>query len=145
MRALLEMFGAAFADAETYCKKQPPDSYLARLLGDDGFFALVAVRAGAVIGGLAAYELQKFEQQRGEIYIYDLATAAAHRRKGVATALINKLRAIAKTRGAYVIFVQADHGDAAAIRLYEKLGKREEVLHFDIAPFAAGREEGESA
>ena len=38
-----------------------------------------------------------------------------------------------------MIFVQADTGeeDAAAIALYEKLGEREEVLHFDI-PFSPG-------
>jgi aminoglycoside 3-N-acetyltransferase I len=35
-------------------------------------------------------------------------------------------------RGSYVIFVQADLGDAAAIALYTKLGRREDVLHFDI-------------
>jgi aminoglycoside 3-N-acetyltransferase I len=32
------------------------------------------------------------------------------------------------------MFVQADRGDAPAIALYESLGTREEVLHFDIAP-----------
>jgi aminoglycoside 3-N-acetyltransferase I len=34
-----------------------------------------------------------------------------------------------------VIFVQADTGmeDAGTIALYTKLGKREHVLHFDIA------------
>jgi aminoglycoside 3-N-acetyltransferase I len=33
-----------------------------------------------------------------------------------------------------VIFVQADPGDAPAVALYSKLGAREDVLHFDIAP-----------
>ena len=79
-----------------------------------------------------AYELRKFEQQRSEIYIYDLAVAAAHRRQGIATALIQELKKIALARGAYVIFVQADIGDVAAIELYTKLGIREDVLHFDI-------------
>ncbi len=36
--------------------------------------------------------------------------------------------------GAYVIFIQADHGDEPAVALYTKLGAREEVLHFDISP-----------
>jgi aminoglycoside 3-N-acetyltransferase I len=31
-----------------------------------------------------------------------------------------------------VVYVQADRGDAPAIALYQKLGVREEVLHFDI-------------
>ena len=39
---------------------------------------------------------------------------------------------LAAVRAAYVIFVQADVGDAAAIALYSKLGVREDVLHFDI-------------
>jgi aminoglycoside 3-N-acetyltransferase I len=40
-------------------------------------------------------------------------------------------------RGVYVTFVQADYGDEAAIALYTKLGSREDVMHFDIAPPAA--------
>jgi aminoglycoside 3-N-acetyltransferase I len=91
-----------------------------------------------VVGGIAAYELKKFEQERSEIYIYDLAVAAAHRRRGIATALIEALRKIAAARGAYVVFVQADLGDDAAIALYTKLGRRESVLHFDIAVGATG-------
>lgn len=84
------------------------------------------------MGCIAAYELKKFEQERSEIYIYDLAVAAAHRREGIATALITKLQKIAAARGVYVIFVQADLSDAPAIALYTKLGTREDVLHFDI-------------
>jgi aminoglycoside 3-N-acetyltransferase I len=91
------------------------------------------LRGNQVVGGLAAYELKKFEQQRSEIYIYDLAVSIAHRRQGIATALINELKAIGEKRGAYVIFVQADLGDEPAIALYSKLGIREDVLHFDIA------------
>ena len=86
----------------------------------------------AVIGGIAAYELRKFEQQHSEIYIYDLAVAETHRRQGIATALVNELKKIAAARGAYVMFVQADVDDAPAIALYTKLGIREDVLHFDI-------------
>ena len=83
---------------------------------------------------LAAYELQKLEQERSEIYIYDLAVAEAARRRGIATAVIQRLREIAVLRGAWVIYVQADYGDEPAIALYTKLGSREDVMHFDIAP-----------
>jgi hypothetical protein len=62
----------------------------------------------------------------------------AHRREGIATALIEELKKIAARRGAYVIFVQADVADAPAIALYTKLGTREDVLHFDIAVPALG-------
>ncbi len=96
---------------------------------------MLVARVGAeIVGGLVAYELEKFEQERSEIYIYDLAVAPAWRRQGVATALIDALRRIARERGAWVIYVQGDHGDDPALALYGKLGTREDVLHFDIEP-----------
>jgi aminoglycoside 3-N-acetyltransferase I len=134
MEAMMTMFGAAFGEADTYTGARPSADYLQRLLGSDHFIALAAVKDGNVVGGLAAYELQKFERERSEVYIYDLAVAEAHRRRGIATALIEELKAIAAARGVYVIFVQADRGDAPAIALYSKLGTREDVLHFDIIP-----------
>ncbi len=85
-----------------------------------------------MVGGLVAYEFDKLEQPRREMYIYDLAVSAAHRRQGIATALIDRLQGIADERGAWAVFVQADHGDEPAIALYTKLGRREDVLHFDI-------------
>jgi len=132
MRALLGVFGEAFDDEETYCAAQPGRDYLERLLGSDGFIALVALEGDVVVGGIAAYELRKFEQERSEVYIYDLAVTEGCRRKGVATALIDELKRIASARGAWVIFVQADVGDDPAIALYSGLGSREDVLHFDI-------------
>ena len=132
MRALNALFGDEFGDAVTYGADPPSDSYLQGLLAKDHVIALVALVSGEVAGGLVAYELEKFERARREMYIYDLAVAAAHRRQGIATALIEHLRQLAARRGVWVIFVQADYGDDPAIALYESLGSREEVLHFDI-------------
>ena len=68
------------------------------------------------------------------IYIYDLAVAESHRRRGIATTLIRALDTIAAEADAWVIYVQADYGDEPAIALYDKLGTRENVMHFDIEP-----------
>jgi aminoglycoside 3-N-acetyltransferase I len=133
MEAMLTTFGEVFDEVETYSGKRPGAAYLRRLLDRDYFIAIAALQDGEVVGGIAAYELIKFEQERSEIYIYDLAVAATHRRKGIATALIQETQKIAKVRGAYVVFVQADIQDEPAIALYTKLGIREDVLHFDIA------------
>jgi len=133
VRALLAVFGEAFAEPETYVSRQPDDAYLTTLLAKPHVMVVVALHGDAVVGGLVAYQLEKLEQARSEIYIYDLAVQEAHRRKGVATGLIRALGVIAKTRGAYVMFVQADRTDPPAIRLYESLGTREDVHHFDIS------------
>jgi len=97
-----------------------------RVLGpaDVTQFRAMLAMFGEAFGDRAAY----LENQP------DLAVREAHRRKGVATSLIEELKKLAVARGAYVIYVQADRGDDAAIALYTKLGTREDVMHFDILP-----------
>lgn len=141
LKALLGVFGEAFGEPETYQGAVPGDAYLGRLLRKPHFIALAALQAETVVGGLAAYQLEKFEQERSEIYIYDLAVREEHRRRGVATGLIRALGRIARQRGAYVMFVQADLDDTPAIRLYESVGVREDVHHFDISTAEDGGDE----
>jgi aminoglycoside 3-N-acetyltransferase I len=136
MRAMLAMFGKAFEDVPTYTARQPDDAYLRSLLASDSFMAVAAFAGSTIVGGLAGYVLPKFEQARAEFYLYDLAVDEAHRRQGIATAMIEALKRLAAACGISVIFVQADHGDEPAIALYTKLGVREDVLHFDIGPSA---------
>ena len=135
-RAMNALFAEVFEAPDDYSARPPDDAYLVKLLGNDAAIALVALDGDTMVGALVAYELPKFEQARSEVYIYDLGVAATHRRRGVATALIDATRAIARERGAWVCYVQADHGDDPAIALYTGLGTREDVLHFDI-PVAA--------
>ena len=132
LRKLNVLFGEAFADTEIYAAEPPSDAYIEELLAKEHVIALVALSGEEVVGGLVGYEFDKFERMRRELYIYDLAVAEKHRRQGIATALIMRLREIAARRGAWVIYVQADYEDGPAIALYESLGVREEVLHFDI-------------
>ncbi len=132
LRKLNALFGDAFADRETYGAEPPSDTYLEGLLAKEHVVTLVALAGEDVLGGLVAYELDKFERARRELYIYDLAVSTKHRRQGIATALIEHLREMAARRDAWVVYVQADYGDDPAIALYEKLGAREAVLHFNI-------------
>lgn len=132
LEGMLTMFGRAFDDVPTYSDARPGADYLERLLASDHFIALAAMDRDEVVGGLAAYVLPKFEQARSEIYIYDLAVDERYRRRGIAEGLIRELGRIGAERGAWVMFVQADHGDDPAIQLYSGLGRREDVLHFDI-------------
>ena len=136
MREVNQLFATEFDDVVSYGSAPPGDAYFERALSRAETIVLVASLNGEIVGALVAYVLQKLEQERSEIYIYDLAVAADHRRKGIATRLIEQVQRIAAELGAWVIYVQADTGeeDQAAIALYEKLGTREEVLHFDIAP-----------
>lgn len=132
MRDALRVFADAFDEQENFFSAPPSDDYLERLLSDLRFVLLVARIDGEVVGALSAYELVKYERERSEFYIYDLAVAETFRRRGIATALIEALKPIARAAGGWVIFVQADRVDDPAVALYRKLGVEEEPLHFDI-------------
>ena len=136
MRRLNALFAEVFADPDAYAAEPPSDRWLSDALAKPGLITLVAVEGEAIVGGLVAYEFDKLERARREIYIYDLAVAENRRRRGVATALIGEVRRIASERGAWAVFVQADYGDEPAVALYTKLGRREDVMHFDIDPAA---------
>lgn len=134
LKEMLALFAEVFDDYGSYQSKIASDAYLESRLNDDTFIALAAIVDDRVVGALAAYVLKKFEQERSEIYIYDLGVLEDYRRRGIATGLINKVRDIAREIGAWVVYVQADSGDDPAIKLYESLGTREDVHHFDIIP-----------
>ncbi|NBU98685.1 MAG: GNAT family N-acetyltransferase [Spirochaetia bacterium] len=132
---MLDLFSDVFSDPSSYSTNRPSNDYIQKLLSDKNFIALVAKNdSGKVIGALVSYVLRKFEQERSEIFIYDLGVAKEFRRQKIASNLIEKLKIIGKEIGAYVIFVQADKDieDLPAIALYKKLGTQEDVFHFDI-------------
>lgn len=133
VQQVLDCFSKAFEDPENYDQARPSKAYFENLLSRPDFILLAAIHNENVCGALAAYELKKFEQARSELYIYDLAVDESMRRQGVATALIEALKPIARELGAWVIYVQADYGDDPAVNLYTKVGVKEEVMHFDIA------------
>ena len=129
---MLDLFADAFEDDQSYTAARPGRRYRTDLLNRSDVIALVAIEGEEVTGAAVAYELPKLEQERSEMYLYDLAVALPYRRQGVATALIEALQRIAREQGAWVLFVQADYGDDPAVALYTKLGQREDVMHFDI-------------
>ncbi len=136
VQKLMKVFAEAFEDNEAYQAKLPTKTYIKLLLQNPNNIVLVAVteEEEEVVGGLVAYELQKFEQERSEVYLYDLAVSEQYRRQGIATKLIAVLKIISRERGAEVIFVQADNIDAPAVALYTKLASKIEtdITHFDI-------------
>lgn len=124
LKDLSKLFGKAFDDMQTYGQDVPSDVYLGKFLSNKDNIVLVADIGGKTVGGLVAYTLTKFERERKEVFIYDLAVAPDHQRQGIGRKLIEELRIIAKAKGAYVVFVQADEGDDA-IKFYESLGPDE--------------------
>lgn len=132
LAALMRVFGSAFGEPAIHGRKPLRPDYVRRQLGKEHVIAVVGETGGEVVGGLVAYVLDKLEDERREVYLYDLAVAEAHRRRGVARGSIAELQRIAAEVGAGVIFVQADIEDAPAIALYESLGPRITAYHFEF-------------
>lgn len=130
---LIILFGKVFKEKGTYQGAKPSDTYINKFLSNDSHIILVTIKENIIIGGLVAYELYKFEQERSEIYIYDLAVSKNYRRKGIGTSLIENLIRTAKERGAPTIFVQADKADKGAVTFYKSLhAKLTDTYMFDI-------------
>jgi aminoglycoside 3-N-acetyltransferase I len=117
---LIDLFGEVFDDSQNYHSNRPTKEYLERFLADGAHIVLAAIMDGRVVGGLVAYVITKFEMERKEVFIYDLAVSGNYQRRGVGRSLMDKLKIVARDKGAYVIFVQADEGDEA-IKFYESL------------------------
>ena len=136
-RAMNALFSEVFGEPENYAAKPPGDAYAREWLVNPHNIGILAEVDGQPVGALGGYILPKFEQDRREVYIYDLAVLESHRRLGAATAMIDECRRIARECGAWTVFVQADTipEDEPARALYRKLASDEiTALHFDIAP-----------
>ncbi|MCU1400171.1 MAG: GCN5-related protein N-acetyltransferase [Acidimicrobiales bacterium] len=57
-----------------------------------------------------------------EMFVYELAVDESHRRRGVGTALMAELTAIAGAAGCYGMWVGTDADNAAAIATYRRAG-----------------------
>ena len=102
-------------------------------LGNEDVWVLVAMDQGEILGGLVGYELPKFETQRSELYLYDLAVESAHQGQGIGRGLLDALIAQVKTTDIWAVFVQADLGDEVPNALYQSYGyKQEKVHHYDL-------------
>lgn len=133
-REVLDLFGEVFEEPETYCSAQPSDAYLTSALRDGRFFMVVVEEAGFIVGALTFYELFKFEQARSELFIYDLAVHADHRRRGIATAMIEFVRTLARERGAYLVWVQSESDDEPSSRTYDHFSNALKANHYEIQP-----------
>ena len=109
----------------------PSKEYLQSLLDRKGMTFLVALINNKVVGGLTAHDLPSTYFEANEVYIYDLAVAKEHQRKGIGRMLLDELSKICKKKGESEIFVQSDIADEHALAFYKATGGvPEEVIHF---------------
>jgi aminoglycoside 3-N-acetyltransferase I len=130
MKKLVNLFNNVFGTDNT---KQPELTHLRKLLAKKEFIAIAAIIDEDVIGGLTAYELPLYNNNK-EAYLYDIAVNREYQRKGVGKKLIAALKKQCKQNGIKLFFVEANEEDKHAIKFYNAIGgKGEKVMHFNFS------------
>lgn len=107
------------------------DDYLIKLLSHPDFHVLVAVDGDKLAGGLTAYELPMYKEDKTDMFLYELGVHPGFRRQGVAKQLIAKLIEICRERNIDELFVDAEADNLPAVKLYGAAGgKPIDVVEF---------------
>ena len=83
-QALLLLFNQAFEEDRPLSETV----HLTKLLNDPHFIVIAAFSGEEILGGLTAYELPLYYENKTEIFLYDMAVHPDHQRKGVGKQLL---------------------------------------------------------
>ncbi|MCB1024144.1 MAG: GNAT family N-acetyltransferase, partial [Acidobacteria bacterium] len=104
------------------------DEYLKRILSKADFHVIAASVDKTIVGGLVAYELLKYKDESAEMYLFEMGVDASFQRRGIGTALIEKLKDICREKGITEMFVGALDDNMPAKALYKSTGGSEEKV-----------------
>jgi len=102
--------------------------YLQQLIANKSYHIFAALDGENVIGGLTAYELPMYYGHTNEMFLYEIAVRPEYRRQGIATALIENLKALCDEKGIKVMFVGTEKSNLAAKELYLNTGGAMEII-----------------
>ena len=95
---------------------------LRAFLGNPANYLLIAEAEGAAYGYLMVYRLERADREASQMFVYEVGVAAPWQGKGLATALVEKITALARAEGMFEAFVLTSQGDEPARRLYARTG-----------------------
>jgi ribosomal protein S18 acetylase RimI-like enzyme len=117
--------GALAAEAVRRVKEADVDAdHLEDFLKKAENLLIVAEDDGGPAGFLLAYALDRVDRDRRMVCLYEIGVAAASRRRGLATAMIDALLAWCRAQGVMKTWVITDRSNEAALRLYAATGGR---------------------
>ena len=108
---------AAVTAAAELFDEPPQEAATARFLGSPDHHLLLAYDDDRPVGMVSGVETTHPDKGT-EMFLYELGVAEDARRRGVATALVNALAALARERGCYGMWVGVDTDNAAALATY---------------------------
>ncbi len=128
-KELIELLNEVFKEPN----KVASERQLKKLLNKPDFYVIAAIQEDKVIGGLTAYELERYYTDKSELYIYDIAVKTELHNKGIGKKLVDYIKDYSTKNGIEEIFVEAHSEDEQAVKFYESaFGKSEKVDHFNF-------------
>ncbi len=115
-------------DAAELFDQPPQQPWVGSFLRDPTHHLLMACRDGRPVGFVTGVETTHPDKGT-EMFVYELAVAPDERRRGVATALLGELRAIARAHHCYGMWVLTDADNTAALAAYRSAGATAESEH----------------
>lgn len=100
----------------------PGREYLARILTQPGFHAIVALDGDRVIGGVTGFELQMYKRQETEMLLYEIGVRVAYQSRGIGSQLLVELQQVCREREISHMFVLTSRDNVPANRLYHRCG-----------------------
>jgi GNAT superfamily N-acetyltransferase len=96
-------------------------------LADERHHLLIGYIGGQPAGFATAVELLHPDKPQPEMFLYELGVAEEYRRRGVATALMQRLVELCHERNCGEMFVLTDERNAAGAATYAKAGGKPEA------------------
>lgn len=108
----------------------PREKYLSKMLSKKTFHTYVALVNDKVVGGLTAYEMDMFDTEETEMFLFEIGVSKAARQQGIATALIEALKKTCLEKHITIIFVATSIDNEIAKKLYANTGGALEITSF---------------
>jgi ribosomal protein S18 acetylase RimI-like enzyme len=114
--AIVEAAGDLFDHA-------PQPEATRKFLAEPGHHLLVAFEGDDPAGFITGVEVTHPDKGT-EMFVYELGVRESSRRRGIASALVEALGALARERGCYGMWVLTERDNEAALRTYARAGAR---------------------
>ena len=95
-------------------------------LSDKNNLFLLAFEDKKPVGFLIAHRLQRFDNRKAEVLLYEIGVHPDYRRKGIGKSLINEVKKWAIEVNAAEIWVLTEKTNPIAMKLYQSVGGIEE-------------------
>jgi [ribosomal protein S18]-alanine N-acetyltransferase len=126
---------AAMEEAEALFDNAIDRRAAERFVAEEGHHLLLAYVGGTPVGMITGVETTHPDKGT-EMFVYELSVDPGHRRRGIATQLVEELADVARKRGCYAMWVLTDRDTTAALATYRRAGATRDsdavMLEWDI-------------